>query len=84
MAYRVGEAHPHAVLTDEEVDRLLEDRGPDHAPRMSYTELARKWGVSKSCVRDIVTGSRRRRSRRPTPPWSRRCAQIRPATTGGC
>lgn len=61
MAYRVGEAHPHAVLTDEEVDRLLEDRGPDHAPRMSYTELARKWGVSKSCVRDIVTGSRRGR-----------------------
>ena len=23
MAYRVGEAHPHAVLTDEEVDLLL-------------------------------------------------------------
>ena len=23
MAYRVGEAHPHAVLTDEEVDRLF-------------------------------------------------------------
>lgn len=61
MAYRVGEAHPRAVLTDAEVDRLLEDRGPDHAPLMSYTELARRYGVSKSCVRDIVTGSRRGR-----------------------
>lgn len=61
MAYRVGEAHPGAVLTDAEVDRMLEDRGPDHAPKMSYRQLAAKYGVSKSCVRDIITGSRRGR-----------------------
>ena len=40
---------------------MLEDRGPDHAPKMSYRQLAAKYGVSKSCVRDIVTGSRRGR-----------------------
>lgn len=61
MAYRVGEAHPGAVLTDAEVDRMLDDRGPDHAPKMSYRQLAAKYGVSKSCVRDIITGSRRGR-----------------------
>jgi hypothetical protein len=61
MAYRVGEAHPRAVLTDDEIDRMLEDRGPDNAPKMSYRQLAARYGVSKSCVRDIISGSRRGR-----------------------
>ena len=59
--YRVGESHPGSVLTDAEVDQMIEDRGPDESPRMSYSELAEKYHVSKSCVRDIITGSRRGR-----------------------
>ena len=59
--YRVGESHPGAILTDQEVDQMIEDRGPDEAPAMTYSELAAKYRVSKSCVRDIITGSRRGR-----------------------
>lgn len=56
---RIGEGHHMARLTDAEVDQLIADRGPDSAPRMSYTELAAKWGISKSSVRDILIGRRR-------------------------
>jgi len=56
---RIGEGHRRAVLADAEVELLLRDRGPEDAPRMSYTQLARKYRISKSSVRDIVTGRRR-------------------------
>ena len=48
-----------AVLTDAEVELLLRDRGPEDAPIRSYAQLAKKYRVSKSCVRDICTGRRR-------------------------
>lgn len=56
---RIGQDHPKSVLTDLEVDALIRDRGPDDAPVMSYNQLARKYGISKSSVRDILTGRRR-------------------------
>jgi len=56
---RIGEGHRRAVLTDAEVDQLLEDRGPEDAPKHSYSQLARKWKISKSSVRDFCTGRRR-------------------------
>lgn len=59
LGMRIGSGHPRAKLTDAEVDQLLADRGPEHAPTMSYLELARKWGISKASVRDIVKGRRR-------------------------
>lgn len=60
-SYRVGEAHPRSVLTEAEIDQMIEDRGPEEAPRMSYTKLSIRYGISKSCVRDILTGRRRGR-----------------------
>ena len=56
---RIGEGHHMARLSDAEVEQLINDRGPDDAPRMSYTQLARKYGISKSSVRDILIGRRR-------------------------
>ncbi|HEX7386257.1 MAG TPA: hypothetical protein VF285_03140 [Castellaniella sp.] len=54
--YRVGEDHHGARLTNHEVDMLRvlhEDEG------MSYTVLAEKFDVSKSCVADICRYRRR-------------------------
>ena len=56
---RIGEGHHMARLSDADVEQLIADRGPDGAPRMSYSELAMKYGVSKSSVRDILIGRRR-------------------------
>ena len=56
---RIGEGHHMARLSDREVEQLIADRGPEDAPRMSYTQLAQKWGISKSSVRDILIGRRR-------------------------
>lgn len=52
---RIGESHPHARLTDHEVDlvcALLEEG-------LSYTEVAGKFEVSKSCIAHIARGRRR-------------------------
>lgn len=62
--YRIGQSHPKAVLSDVEVEALVCDRGPDDSPLMSYTQLATKYGISKSSVRDIVTGRRRGRAKK--------------------
>ncbi|MDR0439468.1 MAG: hypothetical protein LBI59_00570 [Candidatus Accumulibacter sp.] len=56
---RVGQDHPQAKLSDLEVEALIRDRGPEDAPLLSYGKLARKYGISKSGVRDILTGRRR-------------------------
>ena len=56
---RIGDGHRRAVLTDAEVEQLLEDRGPEDAPKRSYAQLAQKWKISKSSVRDICKGRRR-------------------------
>lgn len=56
---RIGESHPHAKLSDADVERLLADRGPSHEPLMSLGALALKYGLSKSGVKSIVDGKRR-------------------------
>lgn len=52
---RVGETHPRAVLTDAEVDLvfgLIEDG-------LSYSVIAEKFEVSKSCIGHLASGRRR-------------------------
>lgn len=61
---RIGQDHPNAKLTDLEVDALLRDRGPEEAPLMSYTQLAKKYGISKSGARYIISGDRRGQAKR--------------------
>lgn len=56
---RVGQSHHKAVLSDVEVEALVRDRGPKEFPAMSYTDLAKKYGISKSSVRDYLIGRRR-------------------------
>jgi hypothetical protein len=51
----IGESHPGAVLSDHEVDVLLELR--DEGKSMGW--LAEKFEVSKSCVAKIIWGQRR-------------------------
>ena len=55
MGRRIGESHPRAKLTDREVVQVLDliDEG------MSYAQIARKMGVSKSCIAHIASGRRR-------------------------
>ena len=52
---RIGESHPQAVLSDVEVDALLAERDAG----TTLSELARRWGLSKSGVKGIVDGRRR-------------------------
>lgn len=52
---RVGEDHPNAKLTDHEVDLILEMRDEG----FSYGEIAKMFEVSKSQVRNIITGLKR-------------------------
>ena len=52
---RIGESHPRAVLTDHEVDLLLELR----AERKSYGWLAVTFEISKSQVARICRGDSR-------------------------
>ena len=52
---RVGETHPRARLTDHDVDLIREL----HEVGLSYREIAIKFNVAKSTVRDIVKCRRR-------------------------
>lgn len=52
---RIGESHHRAVLTDAEVEQLIADRQAG----LTFSQLARKWKISKSGARGIVDGSRR-------------------------
>ena len=62
--YRVGQDHPNAKLTDVEVAALIRDRGPEEAPTMSLSQLAKRYGLSKSGVKGIVDGNRRGQAQR--------------------
>lgn len=57
--YRIGQDHPNAKLTDIEVAALIRDRGPEDAPTMSLSQLAKRYGLSKSGVKGIIDGNRR-------------------------
>lgn len=52
---RIGEDHHHAVLTDHDVDLLLQLR----AEGWGYRRLSAKFGVARSTVKRITTGARR-------------------------
>jgi hypothetical protein len=59
---RVGESNPRAVLTDHDIDNLLELRAEVNEaghPKYSYNWLADKFECSKSAVQDYCTGRRR-------------------------
>jgi hypothetical protein len=65
---RIGEGHPRAVLSDIEVDVVLELRDEG----WSFGQLALHMDVSKSCIAKICWGERRaqfavgyRRAREP-------------------
>ena len=51
----IGESHPGAVLTNHEVDLLLELRGEG----ISYAKLAVMFEVHKGTVAKICSGQRR-------------------------
>lgn len=55
LGRRVGQSHPRAKLLDREVDQVLDllEAG------LSYSTIAGKFAVSKSCVAHIATGRRR-------------------------
>lgn len=53
--HAIGEDHPRAVLTNHEVQLLLELRGEGY----SYAWLAGKFEVGKSTVYDICSGRKR-------------------------
>lgn len=55
---RIGQEHPRAKLTDDEVAVLLDLRDEGY----SYAWLAEKFDVSKSCARWICTGRNRNQS----------------------
>jgi transposase len=52
---RIGESHPNTKLTDHDVELILAlvDEG------LSYTEVAEKFEVSKSCIQHLVSGRNR-------------------------
>lgn len=67
---RVGEDHPKAKLTDEQIEamRAEYEHGQEVGPPVGYRALAKKYGVSRTHVRDLVQFKRRN-----TPPdrWKR-------------
>ena len=54
--YKSGEDHPHAKLTEEQVLEICKVYIPRH-PEFGQAALARKFGVSKSTIRFIITGT---------------------------
>lgn len=62
--YRVGQDHHNAKLTDIEVAALIRDRGPEDNPTMSLSQLAKRYGLSKSGVKGILDGNRRGQAQR--------------------
>jgi len=59
---RIGEDHPRAKLSDAEVEAIRDEyeAGLDGSgPKIGYRRLAKKWGVTPSTVRNIVTYRKR-------------------------
>ena len=59
---RARESHPHAVLTDREVEllrKLFEEYPRGHPYHWSYGQLAKKFAITKTSVHKIVTYQRR-------------------------
>ena len=62
---RVGETHHRAILSDHDVDLIRELAEetvlPDGTtlPGLSYLQIAQKFGIGKSTVRDIIKCRRR-------------------------
>ena len=62
---RVGETHPNAKLTDHDIDLIRElatqrdEQGNVVRQGLSFTILARKFEVTKTCIAKIVNCSRR-------------------------
>lgn len=62
---RVGETHPNAKLTDHDCDLIRElatqrdEHGRVVKQGLSFTILARKFEVTKTCIAKIVDCSRR-------------------------
>lgn len=54
--YRLGEDHHHARLNNEQVDRIR-DLHEEHG--LTYTQLAKMYGVSKSAIAGICQYRRR-------------------------
>lgn len=56
LGRRIGEHHPHARLTNAQIDEVLtlhEEQG------LAYSALAERFGVSKSCIAGICQYRRR-------------------------
>jgi len=53
---RIGEDHPNARLTDEQIDRIR-DLHEDHD--LKYSQLAEMYGVSKSMIAGVCQYRRR-------------------------
>lgn len=59
---RIGESNPNAVLTDHEVELMLQLRdetNEDGTPKYSYAWLAEKFDVPRPTVQSICNGRRR-------------------------
>lgn len=48
----IGEAHPKAVLSDEDVELIRELYGDGGV--LTYQQLAEKFECSKSAIRDVI------------------------------
>ena len=54
---RIGEGHPRAVLSDDEVELIRQlAEGPE---RLTYAAIAEKFETSKGAIHDIVNFRRR-------------------------
>lgn len=55
LGRRIGESHPRSKLADDEIELVLSliDDG------MSYSQVAQKMDVSKSCIAHIADGTNR-------------------------
>jgi hypothetical protein len=58
----IGEYHPKARLSDADVEAIRQEyeaHPEGHPLHAGYRALARKWGVGKRTIRDIVNMNRR-------------------------
>ena len=71
---RIGEDHAGAKLTDAQVERIRDEyeaHPPGDPLHIGYRLLAKRWGVSKRTIRDIVSYSTRNQ-------WAGRWKRVSP------